>query len=346
MEIVTKSLHELTPYDKNARKNDKAVPLVAKSIEQFGFKVPIVIDRNNVIVCGHTRYKAAHALGIEEVPCIIADDLTDQQIKAYRLADNKVAEASKWDKGILSLEMNEIFDFDMSDFGFEIADPVDTVEIELPQKENERERTANAYNLYDFDENRCTGIYDIPTLDKVIHTPKSLMGFNYCKSTPPQEGVGVHFFLDDYQFERVWNSPEDYCTMLADYDCVLTPDFSLYTNMPIAMMIWNTYRSRLIGQMMQDYGCTVIPTVSWAGTDSYDFAFDGLPTGGTIAVSTIGVKRNKDAFDIWTQGMDECMKIVKPHNIIVYGGDIGYKFDCDVTYISNAVTDKMKKVNT
>ena len=342
MEIVTKSLHELTPYDKNARKNDKAVPLVAKSIEQFGFKVPIVIDRNNVIVCGHTRYKAAHALGIEEVPCIVADDLTDQQIKAYRLADNKVAEVSKWDKGILSLEMNEIFDFDMSDFGFEIADPVDTVEIELPQKENERERTANAYNLYDFDENRCTGIYDIPTLDKVIHMPKSLMGFNYCKSTPPQDGVGVHFFLDDYQFERVWNSPEDYCTMLADYDCVLTPDFSLYTNMPIAMMIWNTYRSRLIGQMMQDYGCTVIPTVSWAGADSYDFAFDGLPTGGTIAVSTIGVKRNKDAFDIWVQGMNECMKSVKPHNVIVYGGDIGYTFDCDVTYISNSVTDKMK----
>lgn len=342
MEVVTKSIHELIPYDKNARKNDKAVPLVAKSIEQFGFKVPIVIDKNNVIVCGHTRYKAAHALGIEEVPCIIADDLTDQQIKAYRLADNKVAEVSKWDKGILSLEMNEIFDFDMSDFGFEIADPVDTVEVELPQKENERERTANAYNLYEFDENRCTGIYDIPTLDKVIHTPKSLMGFNYCKSTPPQDGVGVHFFLDDYQFERVWNSPEDYCTMLADYDCVLTPDFSLYTNMPIAMMIWNTYRSRLIGQMMQDYGCTVIPTVSWAGADSYDFAFDGLPTGGTIAVSTIGVKRNKDAFDIWVQGMDECMKSVKPHNVIVYGGDIGYTFDCDVTYISNAVTDKMK----
>lgn len=342
MEIVTKSIHELIPYDKNARKNDKAVPLVAKSIEQFGFKVPIVIDRNNVIVCGHTRYKAAHALGIEEVPCIVADDLTDQQIKAYRLADNKVAEVSKWDKGILSLEMNEIFDFDMSDFGFEIADPVDTVEVELLQKENERERTANAYNLYDFDENRCTGIYDIPTLDKVIHTPKSLMGFNYCKSTPPQDGVGVHFFLDDYQFERVWNSPEDYCTMLADYDCVLTPDFSLYMNMPIAMMIWNTYRSRLIGQMMQDYGCTVIPTVSWAGADSYDFAFDGLPTGGTIAVSTIGVKRNKDAFDIWVQGMDECMNTVKPHNVIVYGGDIGYAFDCDVTYISNAVTDKMK----
>ena len=342
MQVVTKSLHELIPYEKNARKNDKAVPLVAKSIEQFGFKVPIVIARNNVIVCGHTRYKAAHALGIEEVPCIIADDLTDQQIKAYRLADNKVAEVSKWDKGILSLEMNEIFDFDMSDFGFEIADPVDTVEVELPQKENERERTANAYNLYEFDENRCTGIYDIPTLDKVIHTPKSLMGFNYCKSTPTQEGVGVHFFLDDYQFERVWNSPEDYCIMLADYDCVLTPDFSLYTNMPIAMMIWNIYRSRLIGQMMQDYGCTVIPTVSWAGADSYDFAFDGLPTGGTIAVSTIGVKRTKDAFDIWVQGMAECMKIVKPHNVIVYGGDIGYTFDCDVTYISNAVTDKMK----
>lgn len=100
MEIINKGIHELIPYEKNARKNDKAVPLVAKSIEQFGFKVPIVIDKNNVIVCGHTRYKAAYALGIEEVPCIIADDLTDQQIKAYRLADNKVSEVSKWDKGI------------------------------------------------------------------------------------------------------------------------------------------------------------------------------------------------------------------------------------------------------
>ena len=97
MEIVSKSIHELIPYEKNARKNDKAVPLVAKSIEQFGFKVPIVIDKNNVIVCGHTRYKAAHALGIEEVPCIIADDLTDQQIKAYRLADNKHEYADSYD---------------------------------------------------------------------------------------------------------------------------------------------------------------------------------------------------------------------------------------------------------
>ena len=84
------------PYEKNPRKNDDAVKYVAESIQQFGFKVPIVIDTNGVIIAGHTRYKASKKLGLKEVPCIIADDLTEEQIKAYRLADNKVSELSEW----------------------------------------------------------------------------------------------------------------------------------------------------------------------------------------------------------------------------------------------------------
>lgn len=91
MDIVLKQITDITPYGKNPRKNDEAVKYVAESIKQFGFKVPIVIDRNGVIVAGHTRYKAAKKLSMTEVPCIVADDLTDDQIKAFRLADNKVA---------------------------------------------------------------------------------------------------------------------------------------------------------------------------------------------------------------------------------------------------------------
>jgi len=89
MQIVNKNINELKEYINNPRNNDNAVDYVANSIKEFGFKVPIVIDKNNVIVAGHTRYKASKKLGITEVPCIVADDLTDEQIKAFRLVDNK-----------------------------------------------------------------------------------------------------------------------------------------------------------------------------------------------------------------------------------------------------------------
>lgn len=126
MKIIEKSIAELKPYEKNPRKNDNAVKYVAESIRQFGFKVPIIVDKNNVIVCGHTRYKAAQELGIENVPCIIADDLTDEQIKAFRLADNKVSEKAEWDFDLLSKELLNINDIDMSDFDFYIPEDIDS----------------------------------------------------------------------------------------------------------------------------------------------------------------------------------------------------------------------------
>lgn len=101
MQIITKNIGELTPYEKNPRKNEEAVKFVANSIAEFGFKIPIVIDKNNVVVCGHTRLKAAKKLGIEEIPCVVADDLTDEQVKAFRLADNKTAEKAEWDFDLL-----------------------------------------------------------------------------------------------------------------------------------------------------------------------------------------------------------------------------------------------------
>lgn len=120
MEIIYKKLTELVPYEKNPRKNDDAVKYVQESIREFGFKVPIVIDNDGVIIAGHTRWKAAKNLNLKEVPCIIADDLTEEQVKAFRLADNKVAEFSSWDLDILPDELEELmnFEFDMEPFGF------------------------------------------------------------------------------------------------------------------------------------------------------------------------------------------------------------------------------------
>lgn len=119
MNIIEVEVDKIIPYDNNPRNNDEAVDKVALSISAFGFKVPIVIDSNNIIVTGHTRVKAAKKLGMEKVPCILADDLTDEQIKAFRLADNKVAEYSKWDDEKLMQELEELENIDMSLYGFD-----------------------------------------------------------------------------------------------------------------------------------------------------------------------------------------------------------------------------------
>lgn len=118
MQIVEKKIIELKAYEKNPRKNDNAVGPVAESIKEFGFKVPIIVDKDNVIVAGHTRLRAAKKLGMKTVPCIVADDLTPAQIKAFRLADNKVSEFAEWDIDLLTSELKEI-DFDMDLFGFD-----------------------------------------------------------------------------------------------------------------------------------------------------------------------------------------------------------------------------------
>lgn len=142
-QLIFKRVEDLIPYGNNPRFNDDAVDGVASSIERFGFKVPIVVDRDNIIVAGHTRWKACKKLGLETVPCIVADDLTPEQVKAFRLADNKVSELADWDFAKLEEELSALadmdLDFTMSDFGFDSipdADP-ETVEDEAPEVDDD-----------------------------------------------------------------------------------------------------------------------------------------------------------------------------------------------------------------
>lgn len=143
MQLIYKKLNDIKQYENNPRKNDEAVKYVKASIQEFGFKVPIVIDTENVIVAGHTRYKAAKQLKLKEVPCIVADDLTEEQIKAYRLADNKVSEFSEWDYNLLNLELDELFNFDMNIYGFEVEGISDEfgTDFELPNEDKPQTRT-------------------------------------------------------------------------------------------------------------------------------------------------------------------------------------------------------------
>ena len=151
MQIIEKNIKELIPYEKNPRKNDQSVDKVANSIKEFGFKVPIVVDKNNIIVCGHTRYKAAKKLKLAVVPCVVADDLTDEQIKAYRLADNKVGEDSEWDIDLLQGELDDIIDIDMADFGFDLTEAENKVveddDFEMSVPEEPKSKLGDIYQL-------------------------------------------------------------------------------------------------------------------------------------------------------------------------------------------------------
>ena len=172
MNITHKTLDELIPYANNPRDNDDAVDYVAESIKEFGFKVPIIIDKDNVIVAGHTRYKACEKLGINEVPCIIADDLTEEQIKAFRLADNKVAEIATWDFEKLELELSTL-EMDMELFGFETYEDdepqevaEDDYEVEVPE-----EPKAKYGDIYQLGKHRlmCGDSTSIDDVEKLMN---------------------------------------------------------------------------------------------------------------------------------------------------------------------------------
>lgn len=337
MQIINVPIGELKPYENNPRVNDKAIEYVAESIREFGFKVPMVITPDKVIIACHTRLAAALSLGIKEVPCVLADDLTEEQARAFRLADNKVSEQAGWDLRKLDIELSGIKTIEMKKFDFKIpkirrelgkmeqaeADAAAGIE---PQDNgyfgDERERTYNSVNLHDYDPYRTDGFYQMPIVGGCDYVPEDMIGFKYVKARNiiPEE-TAVHFFIDDYQFERIWNQPAVYVGMLLDRGCesALTPDFSLYIDMPRAMMIWNVYRSRLIGQIMGDAGIKVIPTLQFADPESYKFCFDGILPGGVVATSNVGVVKDPEATKVFIEGMDEAIKRIQPEKILCYG---------------------------
>lgn len=337
-------ISDLKPYENNARTHsEKQVEKIAKSIDEFGFINPVLIDSNYGIIAGHGRVLGATKLGMKEVPCIFVEDLTEVQKRAYILADNKLALDAGWDYGKVEIELEEL-----NDLGFDIELTGFDIDIIFDEDDgyygDERERTNNAYNLDLAQQSDLTNdFWQMPIIKNDNYIPNDLIGFNYAK-TSKEKNVGIHFYVDDYQFERLWNAPEKYIDVLSEYDCILSPDFSLYMDMPMPMKIWNIYRSRQIGAYYQSQGIKVIPTISWAEEETFEFCFQGIPKGSIVSVSTIGVKQNSDALKIWEDGMREMIKRIEPSAILVYGGELEFDYgDIKVIYYDNKVTKNWRK---
>ena len=334
------NIEELRPYENNSKiHTPKQIEELKKSISEFGFIAPVVIDANKNVIAGHGRIEAAKELSLDTVPCVIAEDLSDDQRKAYIILDNKLAELSKWDMEKVASELEDLSDFDFDISGFD-----------LPELDNsslyygdERERTYNAYNLNITENVKYTNDYwQMPIIKAQNTIPDRLVGFNYAK-TSKEKSCGIHCFIDDYQIERLWNDPDKYVDILKEYQCFLTPDYSLYLSMPMPMKIWNIYRSRMIGAYYQTKGIKVIPTISWAEKETFDFAFSGIQEGASVAISTIGVKENKNSNQIWVDGIKEMINRIKPKTILEYGGEIGFDYgNINVIHFSNEVLKRWK----
>lgn len=163
------------------------------------------------------------------------------------------------------------------------------------------------------------GYYDIPVIEKDDVKPNEFIGFNYAKTHKGNKDACVHFFIDDYQFQRLWNRPDDYITILQKFGCVMSPDFSLYTDFPKAIQIYNHYRKHWLAAYWQMHGIKVIPTICWSDESSFEWCFDGEPIGGTVAVSSVGTQNNKTAKELFLNGYNEMLKRLEPETIIFYG---------------------------
>ena len=210
-----------------------------------------------------------------------------------------------------------------------------------------RMRTMRQYNLPLLENVRTVGRFGMPMLEKQdVTAPETLIGFNYVAGAKKQSrNCGVHFFIDDYQFSRVWNQPERYVVPLGRFQCVLTPDFSTYMDMPEAMKIWNVFRSRLIGAYWQACGLKVIPTLQWAGSESFSYCFSGIPSNSTVAVSTVGCHNDPTAELYWRLGMGYAIDRLAPERILLYGDAIPF-FDFGDTQVvayRNSNVERMKK---
>lgn len=327
MKIEYINPNKLIPYENNAKLHpERQVELIANSIREFGFQQPVVIDKNNVVIIGHGRLMASERLGLAEIPCVRVSELTDGQIRALRLADNKVAE-SGWSDNLLNIELSEITGIDMTEFGFDLN--LGSIGFENDEPEFEEIDTRdpsfqhNAFENQDRMQFPINSFYGMPEMETTHTTGDKFLRFCDWKEVDDLSEYIAHFYYDDYKFIAAWREPDKYIERLRQFKAVVSPDFSLYTDFPRALQILSCYRRQWCGAFWQYHGIDVIPDVVWGDKDSYSYCFDGIPKGGTVAVSSVGVKNdaewnNKDG-ELFVSGYNEMLKRLEPETILYYG---------------------------
>lgn len=330
LNIIYLPTESLKPYAGNTRKHtDFDVDAIADSIRQFGFNNPIAIDSDDFqIVNGHGRFLAARKLGMKDVPCIRLDHLSEEERRAYAIYDNRTAELSEWDFDALEKEL-DVLQLDLTDINFDFDIPSSFDNFTERQERGERihktdrnteERPSLQRNVFENFEKpfnpEYTGKYGIPAIYPTYTTGDKLLRFMDWKEVDDLSEYIAHFYVDDYTFMAAWKDPDKYVDRLRQFKAVIGPDFSLYTDMPLALQILSVYRRQWLSAYWQSVGLDVIPCAVWGDERSYAFCFDGFPKGGTISVSSVGAKNNP----LFLDGYHEMIKRLNPDTILYYGG--------------------------
>lgn len=205
------------------------------------------------------------------------------------------------------------------------------------------ERKTHILNLHLNKSCIFAGEYDMPVLQSFNdEPPERLIPFNVAKSTTDYDSC-VHFFIDDYQFERIWMQPYRYLSMLRQFRAVIAPDFSQYADTPQALRIWQNYRAKYLAAWWQQEGVSVIPNVTWSTPDSFTYCFDGIPTHSVIAINCQGIRSSALSMYLWRTGYQEAIRRLRPRLIIRYGDHMPGEIEDISIYYPNIYIKRLKQ---
>ena len=345
--METWPIERFVAYPKNPRKLDEGViERMVRNIREFGFRIPICAkSTNNEVVDGHLRLAAARKLGITHLPVALADNLSDVQIKAFRLAANRSANWAEWDNDLLKIELSDIksmgFDIEMTGFSDEEIGKIggewktiNDVPDELPGA-----KALKTDMLFPKD-----GPYGLPALldrkESLGRLPKqtlvwagekwwvpekerALLVFGKGNLTKlPRDRTSVCFFTHDFEFECVWNDAAKYTAKFINMDVheVIEPDFSRYGDHPRAVWIYNCYRSRWLGRYFQEAGLRVVPNLMITSHDMLDVTMPGIPRNCPQLAVEMHMEVRPEDRELWRELLRIALHEIKPQSLLVYGG--------------------------
>ncbi len=328
LKIEYVSKEQLKPYANNAKVHTTdQIEQIKRSIKEFGFNDPIAVWHDNEIVEGHGRLLAVMEMPeVDKVPIVRLDSLTDEQRKAYTLVHNKLTMDTSFDLDFLEIELSEISEINMEDFGFDLDFEVEEDEPDNFLDDVEGRTSHLEHNVFENQERmqfEQNNYYGIPDLKPTQTCSDQLLRFCDYKDIEDCSQFIAHFYYDDYKFIQAWRHPNQYVDKLKMFKAVIAPDFSLYTDFPRALQILSCYRRNWCGAYWQSLGIDVIPDVVWGDRESYEYCFEGIPMHSVVAVSSVGVT-NDDSWndkkgDLFRAGYEEMLKRLKPTKIIYYG---------------------------
>ena len=310
-------IEKLNNYANNSKIHTKEqIEHIANSIQEFGFNDPLgIAGEDNIVLEGNGRVEAAKKLGLKTLPCVRLDHLSKEEQEAYVIAHNATNLETGFDFDVLNKELERLKTFKFQDFGLE------NQILKLQRIDDEFYKTFLTEETKKLVRNEflTSGFYDLPIIKKqeIDLSKIKLMNYSNTKYNDNKNKIKtIHFFIHDYRFECVYSNPVLMVEKLKQYYCLLSPDFSLYTDMPLLLQMYNTFKNRWCGAYWQSLGLKVIPTISWSEERSFDFCFDGIENGSIVAISTHGNHKTKEKF---LKGYYKMLNVIKPYAIICYG---------------------------